>query len=132
MSTAHAMPSPELIFDTLFAYQKSAALKTAVEMDVFTAIDEGAATAASIAKRVNASERGVRILCDYLTIYKLLQKSDGAYRLTPEAAAFLSKRSPAYLGTIAQFLVASELAAYLKNLPGAVRRGGVEPSESTV
>jgi ubiquinone/menaquinone biosynthesis C-methylase UbiE len=132
MSTAQAMPSPELIFDTLFAYQKSAALKAAVELDVFTAIDEGATTVASIAKRASASERGVRILCDYLTVYKLLQKSDGTYQLTPEAAAFLSTRSPAYLGSIARVLVAPEMAAYLHSLPDAVRRGGVEPRESTV
>jgi len=131
-ANAHAMPSPEVIFDTLFAYQKSAALKAAVDLDVFTAIDEGAATAAAIANRANASERGVRILCDYLTIQKLLDKNGGAYRLTPEAAAFLSKRSPAYLGTTARFLVSPELAAYVQALPDAVRRGGVEPRESTV
>src|SRR5262245_24238074 len=93
------MPSPELIFDTLFAYQRSMALKSAIDLDFFTAIDEGAQTADAVAKRSGASERGARILCDYLTILGLLQKSNGAYRLTPTSATFLSKRSPAYLGT---------------------------------
>src|SRR5690349_4968834 len=113
MSVTHAMPSPEAIFDTMLAYQRSAALKAAIELDVFTAIDEGAATAASIAARAKASERGVRILCDYLTVYKLLQKSDGIYQLTPDAAAFLSKRSPAYLGSLAKFLVTPQLMGYV-------------------
>ena len=36
-------------------------------VDSFTAIDEGAQTTAAIAKRCAASERGIRILCDYLT-----------------------------------------------------------------
>jgi len=131
MST-HAMPSAEPIFDALFAYQKSAALKSAIELDIFTAIDEGERTAAAIAKRVTASERGVRILCDYLTVQKLLSKSDGLYQLAPESAAFLSKRSPAYLGTVARFLVTPELSRYMETLPDAVRRGGVAPRDSSV
>ena len=36
------MPSAEIVFDTLFAYQRSAALKTAIDLDLFTAIDAGA------------------------------------------------------------------------------------------
>ena len=123
MSTP-TMPSAELIFDTLFAYQRSAALKSAVELDIFTAIDEGATSASAIAKRVNASERGVRILCDYLTVYRLLSKSDHSYQLAAESAAFLSKKSPAYLGSVARFLVMPELGKYMETLPDAVRRGG--------
>ncbi len=132
MSATRVMPSPEPIFETLFAYQKSAALKAAVELDVFTAIDEGAATASAIAQRANASERGIRILCDYLTIQRFLQKSDGTYQLTAEAGAFLSRRSPAYLGSIARFLVAPEIAGYMHDLADAVRRGGVDPRKSSV
>jgi 2-polyprenyl-3-methyl-5-hydroxy-6-metoxy-1,4-benzoquinol methylase len=125
MST-QTMPSPELIFETLFAYQRSAALKSAVELDVFTAIDEGATSASAIAKRVKASERGVRILCDYLTVYRFLSKSDHSYQLAAESAAFLSRKSPAYLGSVARFLVMPELGKYMETLPDAVRRGGVE------
>jgi ubiquinone/menaquinone biosynthesis C-methylase UbiE len=119
------MPSAELVFETLFAYQRSAALKAAVELDVFTVIDEGAASVAAIATRVHASERGIRILCDYLTVYGFLTKADNSYQLGAESAAFLSKKSPAYLGSVARFLVMPELAKYLETLPDSVRRGGV-------
>ncbi len=61
MSTTDPMPSAEIVFDTLFAYQKSAALKTAIDLELFTAIDDGAHTAAAIATRTNVSERGARI-----------------------------------------------------------------------
>ena len=122
MSTTDAMPSAEIVFDTLFAYQKSAALKTAIDLELFTAIDDGAHTAAAIATRINVSERGARILCDYLTVNRLLAKSDGAYHLVPESAAFLSKRSPAYLGTVADFLLRPELKNNFENLTEAVRR----------
>ena len=50
MST-QTMPNPAVIFDTLFAYEQSAALKSALELELFTAIDEGAQTAAAIATR---------------------------------------------------------------------------------
>jgi SAM-dependent methyltransferase len=126
------MPSAEIVFDTLFAYQKSAALKTAIDLELFTAIDEGARTAAAIAARTNVAERGARILCDYLTVNKLLAKCDGMYQLVPESAAFLSKRSPAYLGTIADFLMRPELKNNFENLTEAVRRGGVGPHDNDI
>ena len=69
------MPSAEIVFDTLFAYQRSAALKSAIELDVFTAIDSGTTTASAIATRCKASERGIRILCDFLCTIGLLGKS---------------------------------------------------------
>jgi ubiquinone/menaquinone biosynthesis C-methylase UbiE len=128
MTTAHTMPSADLIFDTLFAYQRSAALTSAIELDVFTAIDEGARTTSAIANRCDASERGTRILCDYLSTIGLLNKSDTTYQLTPEAAAFLSQRSPAYLGTTARFLMRQELKRDFDALAEAVRHGGVTPS----
>ena len=126
------MTSPDIVFDTLFAYQRSAALKSAIDLEVFTAIDEGALTAEDIARRSGASERGTRILCDYLTVAGLLKKSDSTYQLTPESAAFLSKRSPAYLGTTASFLLLPELKRNFDDLTAAVRRGGVSAAGNTV
>jgi len=122
------MPSAEVVFDTLFAYQRSAALKSAIDLDVFTSIDRGDKTTAAIATRCGASERGIRILCDYLSTIGLLTKSDGTYHLTPESASFLSKRSPAYLGTTARFLLRPELKHNFEELTAAVRCGGVPPA----
>ncbi len=90
-TTAHK-PSPERIFNTLNAFHQTTALKTAIELDVFTAIAEGAQDAKSIAAKVNAAERGVRILCDFLVIHGFLNKTEGKYQLTEESAIFLSKR----------------------------------------
>ncbi len=131
-TTSQNMPSPDIVFDTLFAYQRSAALKSAIELQLFTAIDEGARTASAIANRCYASERGTRILCDFLSTIGLLTKSDGGYNLTPESAAFLSQRSPAYLGTTARFLLRPELKRDFDNLTDAVRRGGVPPSGENI
>ena len=52
-----AMPSAEIVLDTLFAYQRSAALKTALDLNLFTAIADGASTAAEIATACGACSR---------------------------------------------------------------------------
>jgi ubiquinone/menaquinone biosynthesis C-methylase UbiE len=127
MTTA-TMPSAELVFDTLFAYQRSGALKAAIELDIFTIIETGANTAAAIALRSGASERGIRILCDFLTTIGLLTKSDASYGLPPESAAFLSKQSPAYLGTTMRFLLLPELKLNIDGLTDAVRSGTMAQS----
>jgi 2-polyprenyl-3-methyl-5-hydroxy-6-metoxy-1,4-benzoquinol methylase len=100
------------------------ALKGAVELEIFTHIGDGATNAAEIARRCQGTERGVRILCDFLTIHGLLTKTDGAYGLTPEAAVFLSKRSPAYMGSAAKFLAHEHHVAHFRDVAAAVRKGG--------
>ncbi len=57
-------------------------------------------TVPAIAAQCKASERGIRILCDYLTIIGFLTKTDGRYQLTLDSSVFLSKRSPAYFGSV--------------------------------
>jgi 2-polyprenyl-3-methyl-5-hydroxy-6-metoxy-1,4-benzoquinol methylase len=116
-------PSPELFFDTITAYQRTAALKGALELDLFSAIGDGA-TGGAVADRCGASARGVRMLCDYLTSLGFLVKEGDRYRLTPDSAAFLDRRSPAYAGAALEFLLAPELAEAFRDVAGAVRRGG--------
>ncbi|HXN50431.1 MAG TPA: methyltransferase, partial [Candidatus Acidoferrum sp.] len=117
-------PTPERIFNTLNAYQQTAALKTAIELDVFTAIGAGANTSAAIAAKTGAAEKGVRILCDYLTIQGFLTKEQGRYALTQESAIFLDRKSPACLATMAGFLGNEQSRAKFDSLTQAVRNGG--------
>ncbi|HEX8747625.1 MAG TPA: class I SAM-dependent methyltransferase, partial [Pyrinomonadaceae bacterium] len=133
MSTEHTAPSPILFFETVNAYQRSAAIKAAVELDVFTAIGEGNRTAQSMAERCRASERGLRILCDYLSVAGFLTKDGDGYGLTPDSSFFLDKRSPAYMGGSIGFLLSPMLKEGFENLTEAVRRGGTAmPDEGTV
>src|SRR5437868_13721180 len=100
MSNETAEPSARLFFDTINAYHRTAAISAAIELDIFTSIGESGATAAETAKRSDASERGTRILCDYLTLLGFLSKRGDRYELTPDSANFLSRKSPAYSGGI--------------------------------
>jgi ubiquinone/menaquinone biosynthesis C-methylase UbiE len=127
-----AQPSPLLFFDTMNAHQRTEALKAAIELDVFTAIGEGNHTSAALAQRCKASERGMRILCDYLVVIGFLLKDSGQYRVTPDSAAFLDRRSPMCMASAVIFLGAPQLADKFKNLAGAVRKGGTLQSEGTL
>ena len=117
-------PSPALLFDTFNAYQRTQAVKTAIELEVFTIIGEGKTTAKEIAERCGASERGVRILCDFLTIIGFLTKQDARYGLTSDSATFLDKRSPAYMGTVSDFILSPHITDNFDRLTDAVRNGG--------
>jgi hypothetical protein len=131
-TSAQAPPSPALIFDTLTAYQRSAALRAAIELDVFSAIGRGERTAAAVARANGAAERGVRILCDYLTVIGLLTKSGDAYGLTGDAAVFLDRRSPAYMGGAVRFMHSADIVGAFDRLTDAVRAGGTAiPAEGT-
>jgi SAM-dependent methyltransferase len=127
--SAGSHPNPLRIFQALNAFQQTAAMRAAIELDVFTAIGEGQTTAAEIARRVNTSERGTRILCDYLTIIGFLTKNSTHYGLVPDAAMFLDRRSPAYMGSAVRFLNAPEIVRGYDNLAEAVRKGGTVMSE---
>jgi hypothetical protein len=122
-----------VVFDMLQAHQRTAALKAAIDLDVFRAVGEGPGDVASIARQCHASERGIRILCDFLAIYGVLAKEDGRYRHTPASAAFLDPRSPASLASIAQFLGNSAMREPYEHLAEIVRTGRtVLPGDGSV
>ena len=124
--------NPSAIFETLNRHQHTMALKGAIDLELFTHIADGATTPAALAARCGASERGVRILCDFLTVLKFLTKTDGTYGLTQDSAVFLNKRSPAYLGTIADFVACDALRSNFRDVAALVRKGGTLDGAGTM
>jgi SAM-dependent methyltransferase len=127
-TTGH--PTPERFFNMVTAFQQTEAIKAAIELDFFSTIASGNRTASAIAAHCKASERGVRILCDYLTIHGLLSKTGEDYSLAPDAAMFLDRRSPAYMGSIVDFLTGGEQIDGFRRLADAVRKGGSAKPET--
>jgi 2-polyprenyl-3-methyl-5-hydroxy-6-metoxy-1,4-benzoquinol methylase len=115
--------TPELFFEMLNGHQRTAALQAAIELDLFRAIGDGPGDAVSLARQCSASERGIRILCDFLTIKGLLLKEDGRYRHSPTSAVFLDPRSPACLAPTAKFLLNPDMLKTYDNLAEIVRSG---------
>ena len=134
MTTAlpHQQPTPQRFFDAVNAYQQTEALKAAIELELFTAVAEGNTTPATLASRCKAAERGVRILCDFLTIHRFLTKEGSHYGLAPDSALFLNRHSPAYLGGAVEFLLTPRVREGNARLTEAVRRGGTALGEGTL
>lgn len=131
--SAEAPLNPGFVFDMLRAHERSTALKTAIELDVFSAVGEGPGDVASIAQHCSASERGIRILCDFLTINGVLVKENGHYRHTPTSAAFLDPRSPACVASMAQFISNKTMVEAYDHLTEIVRTGRtILPGEGSV
>lgn len=121
----HAGMDPlTLLFHTFTAYQRTGALRAAVELDVFTAIAEGADTVPALARRTNAAVRGIRGLADALTALGFLEKHGDRYALPPDLAPLLDGRSPACMAGAIRFLASDRLQAGFASLTAAVRRGG--------
>jgi SAM-dependent methyltransferase len=125
--------TPAIVFDNLQAYQQTYALQAAIELDIFRAVGHGPGDVASIAHHASASERGIRILCDFLVIHGILQKKDGRYLHTPASAAFLDPSSPACLASIARFFANPVMRAPYEQLAEVVRKGTtLLPGEGSV
>ena len=125
-----AAPSPMKFFEAVNSYQRTAALKTALELNLFTTIAEGASTAESIAKQVESAARGIRILCDFLVIQGFLSKTAAGYALTPDSAMFLNRKSHAYIGDAIHFLLNPQSQESFARLTEAVRNGGTVLEEN--
>lgn len=104
-TTTH--PTPEKVMQYSFGFAASRAQHSALELELFTHVKQGAHDVASLAQRCQASERGVRMLVEALAAMQLLTYEKGTVGLTPVSEMFLVKDSPAYLGAVAMQMDAS-------------------------
>ncbi len=124
MSNHTQTPSPELFLNTVNAYQRTAAIKAAIELEIFTTISQGIESVPSLAQKCQTSERGMRILCDYLVIIGFLTKEAQSYKLTPDSAMFVDRHSRSYIGGVTEFLLSPLITNGFNDIAGAVRHGG--------
>ncbi len=82
------------------SYAPSRCLTAATQLDVFSRMAEGHATAEAIARAAGVSPRGGRMLLDALAAFGVIRKADGRYRLTPAAERFLVRGRPDYVGSM--------------------------------
>ncbi len=122
-------PSPALFFETVNAFQRTEALRTAVELNLFAPLVSGGKTADELAIACQASPRGIRILADNLTIIGFLRKQGDRYELTSDSAVFLNPQSPAYLGGALEFLLTPDIRGAFSQLTKAVKQGGTAISD---
>lgn len=117
---------PSHIMQTATAFWASKVLLTAVEVDLFTALGDRSATAQELGDTLGLHARGTYDFFDALVALKFLDRDGdgpaGLYKNTPETGAFLNKKSPAYIGGLAEMLNA-RLFGFWNNLGTALKTG---------
>jgi 2-polyprenyl-3-methyl-5-hydroxy-6-metoxy-1,4-benzoquinol methylase len=113
--------SPMPLMELAWSFTRTQILNTALELDIFTQIDQGNHTAHDIASSLGADERGVRMLLNALAGLNLVEKHGDRYSLPEMSRTFLSQSSPAYM---AEFLRHTDLITPAwSNLTQVVRTG---------
>ena len=96
-STTPGSPlSPALFFQTVQSQQHAFILKAGVDLDMFTVIAKGSHTVKEIASACAVPERGIRVLCDCLTVLGFLIKNGNRYSLTRTAPRFWIAARPRF------------------------------------
>lgn len=114
---------PTWLLDEFRAFERTLALRTAIEMDLFTRIGAGTNTIRALCAASGASERGLRALCDYLTVQGHLAKKGARYNLSLNARLYLTKASPAYFGSAVKFFASDATVAAFCRLRQTVEQG---------
>jgi len=83
---------PDRLDQMIRGYMPSRCILTALELDIFTAIGEGA-NAEQIGARIHANARAAEMLLNALVALGLVTKSAGIYSNTPESARFFVQES---------------------------------------
>jgi (2Fe-2S) ferredoxin/predicted O-methyltransferase YrrM len=83
---------PDRLEQMIRGFMPSRCVLTALELDIFTAVGEGA-NAEQIGTRIHADGRALSMLLNALASLGLLSKSGNDYKNTPESARFLAQGS---------------------------------------
>lgn len=119
-------PDPSRIMQTATAFWASKVLLTAVELDLFSTLDEGAMTAGQLGQALDLHPRGTYDFFDALVALGFLEREgdgpDGRYRNTLDTQSFLNRKSPTYIGGLPRMLN-SRLFGFWNDLGTALKTG---------
>src|SRR5262245_50571181 len=128
-----AEPNMMAVWDAFTGYQRTGALKAAIELDVFTEIAAGTNTIDALAEKCGAAPRGLRALLGRLVADELVARVGDHYELTPTASTFLDRNGPGYVGSAITFIGSAKITECFARLTDAVRKGGTAvPDDGTL
>jgi len=89
---------PVIIYRMLGGCIASFALKTALDLDIFTILAKGVNEIDKIAMEIETDKRATGILLDALQVFDLIRKEGEKYYLTPISNTYLVKGKDTYFG----------------------------------
>jgi hypothetical protein len=97
--------APDRILDLSYAFWKSKAVLSAVELDLFTVLGSGPLDGKALAARLKLNRRGASDFFDALVALGLLKReANGRYANQPDAAAYLDRNKPSYIGGLLEHM----------------------------
>ncbi|HEX8116278.1 MAG TPA: methyltransferase [Pyrinomonadaceae bacterium] len=122
-ATDSAAVTPDYIMQLGLGFWASKTLLSAVEFDLFTEMAKGPAKAEEVVERLGLHPRGARDFLDALVALKVLERdSEGRYYNAPEAATFLDRSKPSYMGGMLE-MANARLYPFWGSLTEALRTG---------
>ncbi|MCP4004920.1 MAG: methyltransferase domain-containing protein [bacterium] len=116
------MPSDKRIYDAYIASRQSAALAAAVRLGVFEALAQQGCDVERLAQRLELSPRPTRLLLRTLQTMGLVQSTQEGFALAEDAAAFLVRGKPGWVGGLIDLEVDNPMTPAL--LLEALKRDG--------
>lgn len=113
-------------------FMASKTLLSAIELELFTHLGAGALTGEQIKEKLGLHARAVPDFPDTLVALGMLTRegegADATYRNAPDAAAFLDKAGPTYIGGVLE-MCNSRLYGYWGDLTEGLRTGSRQSEE---
>jgi hypothetical protein len=118
------MPEPlkaemPVLMEILGGFERSAVVLGAAQLDLFSPLGSGPATAAEVANKTGLSIRGVERVLNSCAALGFVSKEGDGYRNSPLADAFLVKGKPGYVGNMIK-QTNDRFSAWIK-MPEAIR-----------
>jgi len=112
---------PHMITRYLFGPWAIQALKSAIELEIFSALSEKPQTGETLATERNADPRGITILLEALAAMELLEKKGNTFQLTDVTRLYLLPSSELYMGPYIQ--IHDNLAEIWGQLTHSIKNG---------
>jgi len=121
-----ASVTPARIMEVGMAFWPAKTLLSAIELELFTVLGKGAMTGAELQKTLGLNDRANPDFFDTLVALKFLERDgdgpEGRYRNAGDTAAFLDKKSSAYMGGFLE-MANARLYRFWGDLTTALRTG---------
>ncbi|MBP0588680.1 methyltransferase [Paraburkholderia sp. LEh10] len=125
---SQAEPSPDRLLQLGMGFWASKALLSAVELEVFTHLGDGPRDIAQLTEALGLHPRSAADFLDTLVALQVLEREAGQYSNTRDAALFLDKSKPSYIGGLLE-MANTRLYPFWGSLTQALRTG--EPQNET-
>jgi C-methyltransferase len=106
---SESAPDPDLVGSLFWGVFKPQFIRLALQIDLFSPLADGPATAETVAQACGCHTFGMKALLDYFCSLHILECHDDHYSLTATAETFLIPRRKAYTGDMILHYTSHEL-----------------------